>query len=63
MKSEEIEINNRAALVGTQLQIGKQIMEELFDLLTDDSKDGVIIPIQLNGMNFNITVEKGEDND
>ncbi|CQR26172.1 hypothetical protein BN1356_02531 [Streptococcus varani] len=58
LNSQKIEISNHEALIGTQLQIGKQVMKVLFELFTDESKKGAVLPIQLNGMNFNITVEK-----
>ncbi|MGT2911760.1 hypothetical protein ACVR1I_08640 [Streptococcus cameli] len=63
MKTKEIEINNQEAMVGTQLQIGKEIIVALLDLFSDKQKNGVIIPIELNGMDFNITIQKGENDD
>ena len=63
MTNKRIEIGNDEALIGAQLQIGKQIMKELFELHTDKNKNGVILPIELNGMKFNVTIEKEEDDD
>ncbi|WP_369350581.1 hypothetical protein AB6M97_08880 [Streptococcus hillyeri] len=61
MANKRIEIGNDEALIGAQLQIGKQVMKELFELHTDKNRNGVILPIELNGTKFNVTIEKEED--
>ena len=45
-------------IVETQLILGKQVLEIVFDLLKSDSKTGVILPLNINGRDFTITVEK-----
>ena len=42
----------------TQLILGKQVLEIVFDLLKSDSTTGVVLPLNLNGRDFTITVEK-----
>ena len=44
--------------VETQMVLGKQVLEIVFDLLKSDSKTGVILPLNINGRDFTITVEK-----
>lgn len=44
--------------VETQLFLGKQVLEIVFYLLKSDSKIGVILPLNINGRDFTITVEK-----
>ena len=45
-------------ILETQLILGKQVLEIVFDLLKDDSKTGTVLPLNLNGRDFTITVEK-----
>lgn len=45
-------------IVETQLILGKQVLEIVFDLLKSDSKTGVVLPLNINGRDFTITVEK-----
>lgn len=45
-------------IVETQLILGKQILEIVFDLLKNDSKIGVFFSLNINGRDFTITVEK-----
>lgn len=42
----------------TQLIIGKQVLEILLDLASDKNKEGAVLPLDLNGRKFTITVEK-----
>lgn len=44
--------------VETQMVLGKQVLEIVFDLLKSDSKTGVVLPLNINGRDFTITVEK-----
>lgn len=48
-------------ILETQLILGKQVLETVFDLLKDNSKAGVILPLNINGRDFTITVEKVEN--
>ncbi|HGJ2517596.1 TPA: hypothetical protein ACJVRO_001945, partial [Streptococcus pneumoniae] len=41
-----------------QLILGKQVLEIVLDLLKDDSKTGVVLPLNINDREFTITVEK-----
>ena len=45
-------------IVETQLILGKQVLEIVFDLLKSNSKTGVVLPLNINGRDFTITVEK-----
>ena len=45
-------------ILETQLILGKQVLEIVLDLLKDDSKTGAVLPLNINGRDFNITVEK-----
>lgn len=42
----------------TQLLIGKQVLEILLDLVSDEQKEGAVLPLDMNGRGFTITVEK-----
>ena len=42
----------------TQLILGKQVLEIVLDLLKNDSKQGVVLPLNINDHGFTITVEK-----
>lgn len=48
-------------IVETQLILGKQVLEIVFDLLKSNSKTGVVLPLNINGRDFTITVEKEEE--
>ncbi|MFX3839177.1 hypothetical protein ACJBS6_11110 [Streptococcus suis] len=58
MATNEIEISNEQALMETQLQIGKQVMMALLELHSDSKKGGIILPIKLNDIDFNVTIER-----
>ena len=58
MATNEIEISNEQALMGTQLQIGKQVMMASLELHSDSNKGGIILPIKLNDIDFNVTIER-----
>ena len=45
-------------ILETQLILGKQVLEIVFDLLKSDSKAGGVLPLNINGRDFTITVEK-----
>lgn len=50
-------------IVETQLILGKQVLEIVFDLLKSDSKTGVVLPLNINGRDFTITIEKEVQDD
>ncbi|ALA47703.1 Uncharacterised protein [Streptococcus pneumoniae] len=43
-------------ILETQLILGKQVLEIVLDLLKDDSKIGVVLPLNINDREFTITV-------
>ena len=45
-------------ILETQMILGKQVLEIVFDLLKDDSKTGAVLPLNINGRDFTITIEK-----
>ncbi|HHK7834178.1 TPA: hypothetical protein ACQXVJ_000361 [Streptococcus pneumoniae] len=45
-------------ILETQLILGKQVLEIVLDLLKDDFKTGTVLPLNINGRDFTITVEK-----
>nr|DAR67789.1 MAG TPA: hypothetical protein [Caudoviricetes sp.] len=49
---------NEQNILETQLILGKQVLEMVFDLLKNDLKTGVVLPLNINGRDFTITVEK-----
>lgn len=49
---------NEQNILETQLILGKQVLEIVFDLLKNDSKAGAVLPLNINGRDFTITVEK-----
>lgn len=49
---------NEQNILETQLILGKQVLEIVFDLLKSDLKTGVVLPLNINGRDFTITVEK-----
>lgn len=51
-------MNNEQSIVETQLILGKQVLEIVFDLLGNNSKQGAVLPLNINGRDFTITVEK-----
>lgn len=44
--------------VEAQMVIGKQVLEIVLDLLDNSSKQGAVLPLNVNGCNLTITVEK-----
>lgn len=56
-------MNNEQNILETQLILGKQVLEIVFDLLENDSKTGVVLPLNINGRDFTITVEKEVQDD
>jgi hypothetical protein len=50
-------------LLETQLILGKQVLEIIFDLLRDETKIGSVLPLNINDYEFKITVEKEVQND
>lgn len=50
-------------ILETQLILGKQVLEIVLDLLKNDSKTGVILPLNINDHEFTITVEKSLSNE
>lgn len=51
-------MNNEQNVVETQLILGKQVLEIIFDLLKDETKIGSVLPLDINDHRFTITVEK-----
>ncbi|CKH52896.1 Uncharacterised protein [Streptococcus pneumoniae] len=51
-------IEDEQNILETQLILGKQVLEIVLDLLKDDSKIGVVLPLNINDREFTITVEK-----
>ena len=49
-------------LLETQLILGKQVLEIIFDLLRDETKIGSVLPLNINDYEFKITVEKEVQN-
>ncbi|MDG9097397.1 hypothetical protein OLE43_04660 [Streptococcus pneumoniae] len=47
---------NEQNILETQLILGKQVLEIVLDLLKDDSKIGVVLPLNINDREFTITV-------
>ena len=63
MEKKYVELNSKESLTGTQLLIGKQVLTALFDIITDDNKQGVVLPISINEHNFSLAIERTESND
>ena len=42
-------------IVETQLILGKQVLEIVLDLLGNRSKQGVVLPLDVNGCNLTLT--------
>ena len=51
-------MTNEQNILETQLILGKQVLEIVFDLLKDDLKTGAVLPLNINNYEFKITVEK-----
>ncbi len=58
VKIEEVEQEDEQNILEIQLILGKQVLEIVLDLLKDDSKTGVVLPLNINDREFTITVEK-----
>lgn len=56
-------MNNEQNISEIQLILGKQVLENVFYLLKNDSKIGVVLPLNINGRDFTITVEKEVQDD
>jgi hypothetical protein len=63
MEKKYVELNSEESLTGTQLLIGKQVLTALFDIITDDNKQGVVLQISINEHNFSLAIERTESND
>ena len=50
--------NTDSNVLGTQLILGKQVLEILLDLVNDKNKEGAVLPLDMNGRKFTITVVK-----
>lgn len=50
-------------ILETQLILGKQVLEIIFDLLRDETKIGSVLPLNINDYEFEITVEKEAQDD
>lgn len=49
---------NESDIVATQLVLGKQVLEIILDLLTNEKRLGTVLHLSLNDVDFKITVEK-----
>ena len=49
---------NESDIVATQLVLGKQVLEIIPDLLTNEKRLGTVLSLSLNDVDFKITVEK-----
>ena len=56
-------IHKEQNLLETQLILGEQVLEIIFDLLRDETKIGSVLPLNINDYEFKITVEKEVQND
>nr|DAW07079.1 MAG TPA: Protein of unknown function (DUF2766) [Caudoviricetes sp.] len=45
-------------IVATQLVLGKQVLEIIIDLLTNEKRLGTVLSLSVNEQDFKITVEK-----
>lgn len=45
-------------IVATQLVLGKQVLEIIIDLLSNEKRLGTVLSLSLNEQDFKITVEK-----
>ncbi len=50
-------------ILETQLILGKQVLEIIFDLLRDETKIGSVLPLNIIDYEFKITVEKEAQDD
>ena len=50
--------NTDSNVFETQLLLGKQVLEILLDLVSNKDKEGAVLPLDVNGRRFTITVEK-----
>ena len=50
--------NTDSNILETQLLLGKQVLEILLYLTSDNNKEGAVLPLDLNGRKFTITIEK-----
>jgi hypothetical protein len=50
--------NTDSNILETQLLIGKEVLEIILDLVSDKNKEGTVLPLDMNGKKFTITVEK-----
>lgn len=49
---------NESDIVATQLVLGKQVLEIILDLLSNEKRLGTVLSLSLNDADFKITVEK-----
>lgn len=50
-------------ILEAQLILGKQVLEIIFDLIKNETKIGSVLPLDINGYKFKITVEKEVKNE
>ncbi len=50
--------NTDSNILETQLLIGKGVLEILLDLANDKNKEGAVLPLDMSGRKFTITIEK-----
>lgn len=49
---------NESDTVAAQLVLGKQVLEIILDLMTNEKRLGTVLSLSLNDVDFKITVEK-----
>ena len=54
---------NDQNVLETQLFLGKQVLEIIFDLMKDETIIGSVLLLKINGYKFKITVEKEAQDD
>jgi hypothetical protein len=50
--------NTDADVLAAQLAIGKQVLDMLLDLASDENKEGAVVPLDMNGRKFTLTIAK-----
>lgn len=50
--------NTDSDILETQLLLGKKLLEVLIDLVSDDHKEGAVVPLDMNGRKFTLKLEK-----
>lgn len=56
-------MSNEQNFLETQLFLGERVLEIILDLLKDETIIGSVLPLDINGYKFKITVEKEVQDD